>query len=405
MMSTRIHSWASAALALSVAACVGPGMPPAELPNAVGPVAGSFRLQAVSHLPVEHIRGEGGGFGDAARRAVDGNPETAWITPTMRPATAWLMMRFSRAYSFAHARIRTSAMPEGTTFKFDVSNDAVSWEPASGRLKFVGPAPEVKELHGRGRYLRLRFFNSESRPIDRFAVYEIEVHGDTLAAPAPTAFPAPTVAPPDGASPHHRHLPDWKAVAPRSIFVDGRRLRFDTAIANLGPGYLQIRNRMTGTNAGTAYQEVLDDAGQIIFSKACSRFVYVPSHGHNHVDDIARYELRQGALDGPLIRTASKVSFCVEDSFKYRSTNLASKYPDCTPQLMGVTPGYADLYSSNLPGQEFDIGDLPAGDYYMIVNVDPFHRFLDYSRTNNSAWTRVSLDPSAGTVTVRGSSR
>ncbi|MNL84908.1 hypothetical protein D3C87_2130290 [compost metagenome] len=72
---------------------------------------------------------------------------------------------------------------------------------------------------------------------------------------------------------------------------------------------------------------------------------------------------------------------------------------------MGVTPGYADLYSSNLPGQEFDVGGLPSGEYYMVVTVDPFEKFLDYRRTNNMAWTRIQLDAAAGTVSIVGRSR
>lgn len=404
MKTLPARAWAGAALALSlaVAACAGPGspLPPGE---PVAPKA--YRVLAVERLKVTGIQAEAGG---RVERAVDGVLATGWASPAVRPARTALVLRFGDRHAFTRLRIRTGAMPEGTTFKGDVSDDGLNWEPASGRLKNTTRGMEDKDLFGTGRFLRLRFYNSDTAPIDRFEVYEIEVYGEAAGAtPAPSPTDEATPPPPDaGADPFHRYYPDWRAIAPMSVFMDGRRLRFDTAIANLGPGYLQIRNRLTNGKNGMATQELLDDAGNVVLRKNASRFIYFESHGHNHVDDIARYELREGSLDGPTVRTATKVSFCVEDSFKYvRSTTLTSKYPDCTPELMGVTPGYADLYSSNLPGQEFDVGDLPSGEYYMVVTVDPFEKFLDFRRTNNMAWARIQLDAAAGTVSLLERSR
>lgn len=397
------RAWAGAALALSVAACAtGPGAPPAP-GEPLGPKAeAAYRVQAVQRLTLTGIQAEAGG---RIERAVDGLLATGWASPVVRPARTAVVLRFGERRTFTRLRIRTGPMPEGTTFKADVSDDGLNWEPSSGRLKNTTRGMEDKELHGSGSFLRLRFYNSDTHPIDRFEVYEIEVYGEASgAAPAPAGTPTPP--PANSADPLHRYYPDWRAIAPMSVFMDGRRLRFDTAIANLGPGYLQIRNRVTNGRHGMATQELLDDAGNVVLRKNASRFVYVESHGHNHVDDIARYELREGSLDGPTVRTSTKVSFCVEDSFKYvRGTTYTSKYPDCTPTLMGVTPGYADLYSSNLPGQEFDVAGLPSGEYYMVVTVDPFEKFLDYRRSNNRAWTRIQLDAAAGTVSILGRSQ
>ncbi|MFN3430970.1 MAG: lysyl oxidase family protein [Candidatus Sericytochromatia bacterium] len=405
MKTLPARAWAGAALALSVAACAtGPGALPVP-GEPVAPKAGAaYRVQAVERLTPTGIQAEAGG---AVARAVDGVLATGWVSPAVKPARTALVLRFGDRRAFSRLRIRTGAMPEGTTFKGDVSDDGLNWEPASGRLKNTTRAMEDKDLYGTGRYLRLRFYNSDTHPVERFEVYEIEVYGEAPGArPAPSDAPTPPPPDADAAHPLQRYYPDWRAIAPMSVFMDGRRLRFDTAIANLGPGYLQIRNRLTNGKNGVATQEVLDDAGTVVLRKDASRFIYFEAHGHNHVDDIARYELREGSLDGPTVRTSTKVSFCVEDSFKYvRSTTLTSKYPDCTPELMGVTPGYADLYSSNLPGQEFDVGGLPSGVYYMVVTVDPFEKFLDYRRTNNMAWTRIQLDAAAGTVSLLERSR
>ena len=380
-----------------------PLTPPADETPAPTPVPGAT-LQRVKPTGVSATSSYPG---LPPERAIDGMLMSQWANDGYKQPEAGLTFAFAGTHRFGRVRVRTGALPEGITFKVDVSSDGLNWEPASGRLKNTTWNMESKDVFGTGRFLRLRFFNSNSAPMARFSVYEFEAYESTD-TPAPTPRATSSSAPTQNSGPYAEWYPDWLSIPPRDVFVDGtpqnRRLRFDTALANIGFGHIQIRNRIEG-DTGIAVQDILDSDNRIVYSQEVSRFVYEKTHGHNHVDDIARYELRQGGPAGPVIRTASKVSFCVEDSFKYRyNTTETARYIDCKPEMMGITRGYADLYSANLPGQEFNVTGLPAGEYYMVIHVDPYQKFLDSTRDNNIAWTRIYLDPEDGTLKLLGNS-
>ncbi|MNT87318.1 hypothetical protein D3C72_2277190 [compost metagenome] len=67
---------------------------------------------------------------------------------------------------------------------------------------------------------------------------------------------------------------------------------------------------------------------------------------------------------------------------------------------MGITPGFADVYSSSLPEQQIDVSRLEPGVYTLVVRVDPGGRFLDATRANNVSWAQIELDPQNGTLRV-----
>ncbi|MFN3432255.1 MAG: discoidin domain-containing protein, partial [Candidatus Sericytochromatia bacterium] len=337
-------------------------------------------------------------------RAIDGNVATQWSSGGYKAPEEDLTLAFAAQQTFGRIRIKTGALPEGITFKVDVSDDGVNWSPASGRLTNRTWGMESQDVYGAGKFLKVRFFNSLSAPIARFSVFELEAYatGGGAAPPPPPprrgapprgpwAPPTPTPTAPTGAAAWY---PDWIGIATQSYYIDranGRtKLRFSTGIANIGAGHVQVR---INQNTKVATQEILDGNNRVIATKDASQVVYFEAHGHNHVEGVARYDFRQGSLTGPVLRTSVKTSFCVEDSYKYRSTAEAARYPDCLPEIMGITRNYADLYTANLPGQDFDVTGLPAGEYYVVVLIDPEQVFLDASRSNNTAWTRFHIDP------------
>lgn len=339
-------------------------------------------------------------------RAIDGDVATQWSSGGYKAPEESLTLAFAASQTFGRIRIKTGALPEGITFKVDVSDDGVTWSPASGRLTNRTWGVEAQDVYGAGKFLKVRFFNSQTAPIARFSVFELEAYATGGAAPTPTpsatpttgpsASPTPTPSAPTGAEAWY---PDWIGIATQSYYIErvsGRtKLRFSTGIANIGAGHVQVRINPT---TKVATQEILDGSDRVIARKDASQVVYFEAHGHNHVEGVARYDFRQGSLTGPVLRTSVKTSFCVEDSYKYRSTAEAARYPDCLPEIMGITRNYADLYTANLPGQDFDVTGLPAGEYYVVVEIDPEQVFLDASRGNNVAWTRFQIDPAAGTA-------
>lgn len=215
--------------------------------------------------------------------------------------------------------------------------------------------------------------------------------------------PAPRPLPPDLPNePHAKFYPDLQAIAPSGCYVDNRgdghaRLRFSTSIGNAGPGHLQIRGRIVGSlTQGT--QEVVDEAGRVLTTRDVGSFELHPDHGHFHVTGVARYELRKGGHDGPLVRNGKKISFCMEDSVKIQRGLEGSRTPRCTRDMQGITRGFADVYSANLPDQTFEVSGLASGEYTIVIRLDPGRKFLEASRLNNLAWLRVKYDARTSTV-------
>jgi hypothetical protein len=217
--------------------------------------------------------------------------------------------------------------------------------------------------------------------------------------PSPTPRPLPPDLPKE---PHATFYPDLQAIAPTGYYVENRgegnaRLRFSTSIGNAGPGHLQIRGRIVGSmTEGT--QEILDEAGRVLTTRDVGSFELHPDHGHFHVSHVARYELRQGGHDGPLVREGKKISFCMEDSVRIQRGWEASRTPRCTQDMQGITRGYADVYSANLPDQTFEVGGLASGEYTIVIRLDPGRKFLEASRLNNLAWLRLKYDARAFVV-------
>lgn len=199
-----------------------------------------------------------------------------------------------------------------------------------------------------------------------------------------------------------RYYPDLKAIAPRYFYLERRTssrplLRFATAIGNAGPGHLQVRGTIEGRmTRGT--QEIVDEAGRILARKDVGTFELHDDHGHFHVTGVARYELRRGDRSGPLVQRGRKISFCMEDSVKVESSAGPSRIPLCTRTIQGITRGYVDVYSADLPEQFFDMGPLASGEYTIVIQLDPTRKFLEASRSNNLAWLRLRYDARARTI-------
>lgn len=196
------------------------------------------------------------------------------------------------------------------------------------------------------------------------------------------------------------YYPDLVAIAPSSFYVDTREagkriLRFPTAIGNGGPGHLQIRGRVEG-NVTRGTQEILDGSGRVIETRDVGTFELHPDHGHFHVSHVARYELRRDTYDGEFVQNGKKISFCMEDSIRIREGSDEARIPECNQTMQGITRGFADVYSANLPDQTFDFTALASGQYVIVIHLDPGRKFLETNRNNNLAWVKFRYDAAAG---------
>jgi hypothetical protein len=140
------------------------------------------------------------------------------------------------------------------------------------------------------------------------------------------------------------------AVVEGAVAVPGRRrlLRFDTIVVNRG-----------------AVDLVVGNPADPVPPFDPSDFEFSPCHGHYHFLGFATYELRD---DGDrVVGFGHKQAFCMLDSRRYVGTR--PRRFDC--DFQGITVGWADRYEADLDGQWVDVTDVPAGDYTLILRVNP----------------------------------
>lgn len=202
--------------------------------------------------------------------------------------------------------------------------------------------------------------------------------------------------------------PDITEEAPRHLGIQRAQqeewLRFSSTHWNEGPGTLQIRGGgQTGEcqveEAGTilnsictfSTQEILNSAREIVYTQPAGLAVFHPTHHHWHQDLVADFVLRAGALDGPIVGQATKVTYCLIDFDAPNGLESEKQYVDCNADLQGISPGYGDEYHHSTEGQEIEITNVPAGIYFLTHEADPSNKWLEWSDSNNTSWTKFRL--------------
>lgn len=126
---------------------------------------------------------------------------------------------------------------------------------------------------------------------------------------------------------------------------DGVRklLRFSTSVANRGRGSLVIPGP--------------ESAPHLYHYDAC--------HGHDHVTDFVRYELRDAS--GQVVVTGRKQGFFLVDVAPYclEGEDMGDYFPD-----QGITAGWADVYDASIACQWIDVTGVPPGAYALEITAD-----------------------------------
>lgn len=171
---------------------------------------------------------------------------------------------------------------------------------------------------------------------------------------------------------------------------------------NLGPGRLELRGTTTyvvinGETKQLVNQRVYRTDGSF-YDRAAGYFTYHPTHSHIHYDNWCQYRIREilpGDGVGAILRSGSKISFCVLDLQVYDSSlpgyRSPGYYAGCGNQIQGLTPGWKDVYGSSLPGQSINITGLPDGDYWLESEIDPDNNLLEANEANNASRIRVHI--------------
>jgi len=218
-------------------------------------------------------------------------------------------------------------------------------------------------------------------------------------------------------------LPDMTPLVASDVHVERgngwRWLRFETGLANIGRGPLEVRpndrRRCRGAQRHATQIAYHDVDGSEFFRRSkdteTSRrsagcMVFHPDHDHWHLEAASRYTLRRP--DGKNVIVASKkMSFCLRDSERvpeqYGTFRHGLFYGACSrnsPQ--GISAGWVDVYQSFLPGQALRLPRrLDNGRYCLQLRVDPQDQLRESDETNNTSVRAFRLRGDAVTVLDR----
>lgn len=241
------------------------------------------------------------------------------------------------------------------------------------------------------------------------------------------ALATPACVPPDDVAPTRRALgsaallPDLVEELPQHLAIENDHqrewLRFSSTHWNAGLGKLQIRGG--GQIApcvldGVAYdqctyatQELLDATGGVVQTQPAGTAFFHPQHNHWHQAAVADFQIRRGAIDGPIVAAGNKTTYCFIDLDKSAmiGSNNTRTYFECNGDFQGLTPGWGDEYHHSTPLQELEVTGLAAGVYYLTHEVDPLDHWLESDETNNFTWVKFRLGRKGANpeVTVLGS--
>ncbi|MFB6839922.1 lysyl oxidase family protein [Streptomyces sp. NPDC056361] len=233
-----------------------------------------------------------------------------------------------------------------------------------------------------------------------------------------TKRPTGTPSVPNVPKPDLRSLPAYGiTISDGGQNVPGKDyLAFSANVWNAGPAQLVVDGfRSPGKDKMDAYQYFYDANGKQVGYTPTGTMEWDPrpGHVHWHFTDFASYRLLKA--DQKEAVRSGKEAFCLAntDAVDYTVKN-ANWHPFNTDlstacgqensisvrEVLDV--GSGDTYTQDLPGQSFDITDLPNGTYYIQVLANPAKRLKETNLDNNSALRKVVLGgtPGARTVTV-----
>ena len=194
-------------------------------------------------------------------------------------------------------------------------------------------------------------------------------------------------------------LPDLQTVVPQHLQIVNAHqeeiLRFTNGIANLGPGHWHMDPIFPAdpNDPVLAVQKVFDADRNIVQEKIVSEFQFHENHNHWHIGDVALFEVRAGAVDGPLAGNSVKQTFCIIDSYALEgnSPTRDREFWDCEVSTQGVQVGWVDQYHQSTDGQAIIITGAEPGLYYLVSTSNPDGVFLETDTTNNTAWVSFEL--------------
>jgi hypothetical protein len=212
-------------------------------------------------------------------------------------------------------------------------------------------------------------------------------------------------------------LPDLIALPSWGITVsNGRkaeRLSFGATVWSAGAQSMVVEGfRREGQDVMDGYQYFYDE-DKPVGRAPVGTLEYDPRRGHQHWHflQFAKYSLLDETMTE--IGISKKEAFCLAPT---DAIDLTLPNADWNPGLTGlytacggpgalwvreILPlGWGDTYFQGLPGQSFDITDLPNGTYYIKVEANPLHTLYEQNTANNSEVRQIIVKGKPGARTV-----
>ena len=214
-------------------------------------------------------------------------------------------------------------------------------------------------------------------------------------------------------------LPDLVAIPAWNVTIEQQHGRdymdFSATVWNAGVAPLVVEGYRQGSDPlMLAWQDFVKD-GKVIGRTRVGGFVYDPRRGHKHWHflQFARYSLLDGSHQQVVL--SQKEAFCLAATdaidlaqpgaaWNPYNTDLGTACGDRSSVWIreSLPSGWGDTYVQSLPGQSFDITDLPNGTYYIRVTANPEGVLHETSSSNDVQDRQVTLGgvPGARTVVV-----
>lgn len=189
-------------------------------------------------------------------------------------------------------------------------------------------------------------------------------------------------------------------------------LDFGATVWNAGPSPLVVDGfRRTGSTLMDAYQYFFDKNGEQTGSAPAGTLQWDGRAGHQHWHFTAFATYRLLDSTKKVAFRSGKEAFCLAptdgidlnvDNANWRpySTDLTTACGQGNESALSLREvldtGWGDTYSQSLPGQSFDVTNVPNGIYYIEVLANPDHKLTESSTTNNRALRRLKLGGTVG---------
>jgi hypothetical protein len=209
-------------------------------------------------------------------------------------------------------------------------------------------------------------------------------------------------------------------------FGSQRCLRFDNGIRNVGDGPLILRFAWSPdavTNHCAMQQEILASDATVA-DRDAGPCVFHPQHAHFHYQNMGIYQLfAVGASGLPGVKPVAqslKVGFCTVDvdyftfgtaqaggprRYSFPTCNIPNAFasktdgpygPGSPPEYMGVSAGWGDVYTWDLPAQYIDITNgVPDGIYQVVSRSNPDGMIETSDRSGETGVTCIEIKGTA----------